>query len=393
MYRQFYINGHVYDDTTLNGIEGITISINTITDKTISVKSDKDGWYELRFSLEVKDDYKTIIEKSEIQFVDNKGKYSIQSIKPFDLDGTIKDIVTVRMILIKKNLDSNIQSQKQKINKGISSSLKTIKKPAEDFLLDFIKNTLKRLISTLIPAILNLLLAFGIDQLNKLTSDTICPKKNKLDEIIKLRNNIVDELNKISKTLDTLIKSIGIIQGLSQVLSVAINVFFIIPIPAAFIPQGILTLASDSVRKLQNLLSKFNNISSTVLIALMILKFVLALIISLLQQLDKLIKQCDPLSQLDELDNNLKSIQNEINDIDVNGDINPKLNRRTINGFNLDIQNVDELSNNGLISRQAIGMDDKGVILIKGEPSYSYDGNVLLDELEFYILKNDLKAY
>jgi hypothetical protein len=390
IWKQYNISGRVIDKETFSNIEGIKISITTKTNSTIYTKTDKDGIYSLSFSLNV-DSNEVPIEKPDIQYSDSNNKYSSQSIKPFNLDGTLKEpLDIVQMVLAKQDIELTKQQQKQKINVGTNNILKTSKKSAEEFLIDFIKNSLTQLISVFLPAILNLLVAFGIDALNNLLSNSVCPKKTKLDEVIKLRNKLVSDLNSLSKTLDTLIVAIGVVDGLLKILSITVNLFFAVPIPVTFVPQGIITLASDSVRKFQNLLSKFKSINATVLMALMILKFVLAVILSLLQNLDKLIKQCDPSAQLTELDDNLKTIQNEVSIAD-NNIINPLVNKRIVNGFELDVQTVDNL--NGLLSKQAIGKDSKGVILIKGESSYSYDSNVLIDELEFYILKNNLKAY
>ena len=390
IWKQYNISGRVIDKETFSNIEGIKVSITTKTNSTIYTKTDKDGIYSLSFSLNV-DSNEVPIEKPDIQYSDSNNKYSSQSIKPFNLDGTLKEpLDIVQMVLAKQDIELTKQQQKQKINVGTNNILKTSKKSAEEFLIDFIKNSLTQLISVFLPAILNLLVAFGIDALNNLLSNSVCPKKTKLDEVIKLRNKLVSDLNSLSKTLDTLIVAIGVVDGLLKILSITVNLFFAVPIPVTFVPQGIITLASDSVRKFQNLLSKFKSINATVLMALMILKFVLAVILSLLQNLDKLIKQCDPSAQLTELDDNLKTIQNEVSIAD-NNIINPLVNKRIVNGFELDVQTVDNL--NGLLSKQAIGKDSKGVILIKGESSYSYDSNVLIDELEFYILKNNLKAY
>lgn len=390
IWKQYNISGRVIDKETFSNIEGIKVSITTKTNSTIYTKTDKDGIYSLSFSLNV-DSNEVPIEKPDIQYSDSNNKYSSQSIKPFNLDGTLKEpLDIVQMVLAKQDIELTKQQQKQKINVGTNNILKTSKKSAEEFLIDFIKNSLTQLISVFLPAILNLLVAFGIDALNNSLSNSVCPKKTKLDEVIKLRNKLVSDLNSLSKTLDTLIVAIGVVDGLLKILSITVNLFFAVPIPVTFVPQGIITLASDSVRKFQNLLSKFKSINATVLMALMILKFVLAVILSLLQNLDKLIKQCDPSAQLTELDDNLKTIQNEVSIAD-NNIINPLVNKRIVNGFELDVQTVDNL--NGLLSKQAIGKDSKGVILIKGESSYSYDSNVLIDELEFYILKNNLKAY
>ena len=39
-----------------------------------------------------------------------------------------------------------------------------------------------------------------------------------------------------------------------------------------------------------------------------------------------------------------------------------------------------------------IGKDSKGITVLKGEPSFSSNEQILIDELVFYIQQNDLKA-
>ena len=42
--------------------------------------------------------------------------------------------------------------------------------------------------------------------------------------------------------------------------------------------------------------------------------------------------------------------------------------------------------------RRAIAKNKAGVIMLKGEPSFSSNDQILIDELVFYIRQNDLKA-
>ena len=45
-----------------------------------------------------------------------------------------------------------------------------------------------------------------------------------------------------------------------------------------------------------------------------------------------------------------------------------------------------------LTRRQAIAKNTQGIIMLKGDPSFSSNDQILIDELVFYIKQNDLKA-
>lgn len=42
--------------------------------------------------------------------------------------------------------------------------------------------------------------------------------------------------------------------------------------------------------------------------------------------------------------------------------------------------------------RRAVAKDSKGIIVLRGEPSFSATDQILIDELAFYITSNNLKA-
>ena len=53
---------------------------------------------------------------------------------------------------------------------------------------------------------------------------------------------------------------------------------------------------------------------------------------------------------------------------------------------------VDGDTNEELKQRRAVARNAQGVIMLQGEPSYSSNDQILIDELVFYIQQNDLKA-
>jgi hypothetical protein len=53
---------------------------------------------------------------------------------------------------------------------------------------------------------------------------------------------------------------------------------------------------------------------------------------------------------------------------------------------------VEGTTNDQLLRRKAIARNKAGVIMLQGEPSFSSNDQILIDELIFYIKQNDLKA-
>ena len=53
---------------------------------------------------------------------------------------------------------------------------------------------------------------------------------------------------------------------------------------------------------------------------------------------------------------------------------------------------VEGSTNLELKRRRAVARNSQGIIMLKGEPSFSSNDQILIDELVFYINQNDLKA-
>jgi hypothetical protein len=58
----------------------------------------------------------------------------------------------------------------------------------------------------------------------------------------------------------------------------------------------------------------------------------------------------------------------------------------------MSVQQVPKTEVGSIVKRQAIAKDSKGIIILKGEPSFSASDQILIDELAFYITSNNLKA-
>ena len=67
-------------------------------------------------------------------------------------------------------------------------------------------------------------------------------------------------------------------------------------------------------------------------------------------------------------------------------------NNNLVNGFLLGTVPDNKGIVGSLQRRYATATDSLGVVVLKGEPSFSANDQILIDELAFYITSNDLKA-
>ena len=76
--------------------------------------------------------------------------------------------------------------------------------------------------------------------------------------------------------------------------------------------------------------------------------------------------------------------------IEQEEDGNPLI--KSVNGFNFSVVTDDKNPVGSLKRRFAIAKDARGIVVLKGEPSFSSSDQILIDELVFYIQQNNLKA-
>jgi hypothetical protein len=105
----------------------------------------------------------------------------------------------------------------------------------------------------------------------------------------------------------------------------------------------------------------------------------------IIKTVDSLIFECANDEDID-----LVELNPSIQELASEEDISEEKNK--IAGFTIEVVQLDKNSVGNLKRRQAIGKNDQGIVLVKGDPSFSASDNVLIEELIFYIRANDLKA-
>ena len=126
----------------------------------------------------------------------------------------------------------------------------------------------------------------------------------------------------------------------------------------------------------------------------------IVLIVIYLKKIDELINKCvrDSIAagnaDGDDDDDGLsmEEINSEILALTVSEEEQGQEPVKIVNGFTLAVV-VDRSEQVGeTYRRYATATNSKGVVILKGEPSFSAIDQILLDELAFYIVNNNLKA-
>tara|TARA_R110002167_G_scaffold41327_3_gene126247 strand:- start:7899 stop:9422 length:1524 start_codon:yes stop_codon:yes gene_type:complete len=337
-------------------------------------------------------------------------KYNPQSIAPYTQKQNVRYYINVvKLVTTKKQTEKDVSQTgtldsktTKEINKGGSRATptpqKTILKAA---------NTLS---DKLLPYIIGILAVFGISQVknwlngskNLQNTETTCPSIAKLNRQIRKRNNIVKQLNNLYKIINAATKAIGIALGLIKIFQLILNIFKRLPIPSTIgTPPGpaggVITSASygqlisnsDKFNKLKEKLKIFAKIGGIVLTSLILLRSLLSTALDLLGLADQKMQECaeqiDPLPFIP-LSDELIAISKQ----QVEEELSPVIT--SVNGFTMGVVTDPKHKVGTLNRRRATATNPQGVVMLRGEPSFSASDQILIDELAFYITNNNLKA-
>tara|TARA_B110000977_G_C11075633_1_gene491069 strand:+ start:1421 stop:3523 length:2103 start_codon:yes stop_codon:yes gene_type:complete len=277
---------------------------------------------------------------------------------------------------------------------------------------ELLQGMIKNINKAMIPFVLSLIARFGVNSISdaiKLGLDNIivqCPANlDELNDIIRLKNKLTKQLNNLYAKLDTLKSGVEIA---NTVITIANVVFasisaLVLAFPSIpFAPDVTKYLTSKIIvgknsngtpttKSIQEVISDtlllFGTISASTLLVLNILTQKIQEVLNYLSLLDDLIEKCAIAGALpqEELTLNLS-----LASIDQSLQGSPVITN--INGFEIKVAAVDNIEVDGLKRRQALARNDQGVIMLRGEPSFSSNDQILIDELTFLIKQNNLKA-
>jgi hypothetical protein len=255
--------------------------------------------------------------------------------------------------------------------------------------------------------------------------DKSCPSKTEMIKIINQRNKLVLVLTQLKRNVIKLDKSTQPLKPLLSALNKSSKLLKNNPIPVAVgapavaFPLGNILTASDSLSTIK---SKLTGITSTILAFGIIKKYIIKTIDNLLNKvklLDSLTQKC--IEKSTNLSNSISTTGNpnisfnslsnieSISDSDLDIELNNILNNEesdligelqssdenstnTYNGFLFEIL-IDNNNTTRFTKRYAVAKSQSGIILLKGEPSFSSSTEVLISELKFIIDRDNLKSF
>lgn len=249
-----------------------------------------------------------------------------------------------------------------------------------------------------------------LNEIKNLIGDGLtCPADIEgINEVIELKNKLTKQLNNIygqiggiSTLLDVTPPIIDGVEIGKTAAKIAIDVVAFIPSTLATpIPVGPILKGKDAIDVLNKLIGKYGGQISTAESYFTSITSELEKILNLLSMVDLFIATCSQ-KLIDENgngngNNNGLLAQNALSDALLNSTKNQSNQGSPVvtgvNGFTMKVVSLENEPNEDLQRRQALAINPSGVTMLKGDPSYSSNDQILIDELVFYIKQNNLKA-
>ena len=371
-----------------------------------NIITDKQGSFKIKLKL-------PIIPKNQktplkLGLLYTKSGFVPSSVPIINGDQTIKSNLQASSLI---NLDKAAKNISKEYNDTIDEAQKLVKAIAlnpELLIISVSKIAIDVLVGIIktktIPMAVGILIAFGISKLSQSNRKT-CPTPGELEELIRKRNRLVRQLNQIfAKIVASTALAIAF-KTLSATLKGVSISLDAIPLPQAIgtpplkdfgglifaQPYSTTAKLRTLTLQLKELEKSSDELSKATLVALVFLIAAAATVIILLKGLDKLMQECAQENGVTQVE--LTVINQELLDLsqEQEEDGNPVINN--INGFIMAVVTDDKNPVGSLKRRYAIAKNTRGVVQLKGEPSFSASDQILIDELVFYIQQNDLKAF
>ena len=325
--------------------------------------------------------------------------YESKSIPVVKGDNTLKNnLGIIQLKTTKADLDKEIIQTATPTKEDVQ----TLTKDKKDFrwrLNQKLLDLLNKLKNILLPVILTMIAKFGVTKVQELIKEgknnandiqnKFCPPKGEIENIIRRKNKFVKQINNSLKLIDTTLKVLGIARSF---ITISLGIIRGIDIAQLALPTAIPGVTAGTITKVDDI-KKFiqdnskitkQSIDGTIII-LNLLRITLTQIVTYLNLLDSLIQDCIPDNEIEQ-----EQISSELIAL-TQEQANQKSPVVTIvNGFTMGVET--EKTTNSLKRRRATATNAGGVVMLKGEWSFSSIDQILIDELVFYIQINDLKA-
>jgi len=222
-----------------------------------------------------------------------------------------------------------------------------------------------------------------LDILSKFTNQ--CPTGPEIQKIITQRNNLLNTINSFESRINALRSTADRFNGVISTIRKAIQVIKSIPLPTAIIPPmsgglgipiNVLTKYSDALIRLNKFLDALEADREGILGIINSASNTLATLKQRLNAIDLAIQECSKNSP------DLANILAEAQPKENTGSEGIPNGNYEYRGYRLEIiqdPNSPEIAPR----RYAIAKDRRGVVVLKGQPSFSSSTDILLDEIKF----------
>jgi hypothetical protein len=358
------------------------------------IKTDENGEYEIRFgtvSIEALPEL-SILEPTVLY---KKDQYAPDKQSLITLEGEVPQILPIKKLIdIDKEAERRADQVKDEMNK-LAETAALIGLGAVQIAIITIKAQILAFAGVaqnkLFPLAISLMVVFGITKLEKEEQETaVCPNNELLRELIKRRNSIVKQINQmwIVIAANTAIAALFLylsiqLKGVKSSIS-AIG-FPVATPPGVGVPYSLIAKLEDVKELLKDLVGISEDLKKALLISLIFLVISLIIILRYLKRVDELIENCGGDIPMEQINAELLAIQ-------ANSQEQGNAVLTNVNGFELSVIQEDKFKVGDQYRRRAIAKNSGGITILQGEPSFSAEDQILLDELSFYIIQNNLKA-
>ena len=382
--EKYTIKGRIYDKTSNTPLKGAKIQPILATGK--NVQTDDKGQFTIKVGIPILPyNQKALVQTQLLVFAQN---YIPTDLEVLTGERMVKtDLKTKGLINIEKAAEQAASEVRKEVNEKIEEAKKLAYSIPEKVINIRRKAIFKMqniILFKLIPLAISLLVIFKITKIADLKKSQ-CPTPEQLQQAVRKRNRIVRQLNQIYVML-AVNTALAVLFNMIALKLKEVNIALanIPTTPPAPIPL----LKIQKVREvIQEFIKQNKNLNIALIVALVFLIAALIILLLILKALDKLIFQCAPDSQLETINEELRNLEKET------AEENAVEATNQINGFTIEVQEIDKNEVNGLKRRQAVGKNAQGVVLVKGDASFSAEDTILINELAYYIKSNDLKAY
>ena len=206
--------------------------------------------------------------------------------------------------------------------------------------------------------------------------------------LIERKNKLVHKINQTLKSLNTATETLATTTTILGIADPALRIISLLPLPTSVppgvgIPVSVINKVQEVINFLSKLISRLNQASAVLFAILSLLREVLTQVLKFLGLLDLLTQFCYPDADQSDVSEELVDLTRQ-----ESNQLSPTV--INVNGFEMGVET--EITERSLKRRRAIARNKNGVVMLKGEYSFSSIDQILIDELVFYIQQNDLKA-